>query len=167
MVTEFGPGAFSARAVATRAQLPLAAVSYYFPHLDDLLGAAIVKVLQGWLDHGLQVIAAIQGTGVDVAADAITAALLPPGPAVAVRIRYQHLLAAAGHPVAVAAVADLRPSLRALVGATLTATDTRSRLSADAIVALLDGAAVGAVSEGAPDPRQRVTHALLDVLESA
>jgi AcrR family transcriptional regulator len=166
VVSEHGPGGFSARSVATRAQLPLAAVSYYYsPRLDDLLGAAVELVLQQWIDHGSTVVAAVRGTGVDAAARAITDALLPPGPADAVRHRYEHLLAAAGHPVSAAAMADLRPVLRGLVVDVLSATGTRSRFSADALVSLVDGTAVGAVSEGGPDPRRQVASALREVLD--
>ena len=45
VVGEHGPAAFSARAVATQAKLPLGAVSYYFPVLDELLGEALAAVL--------------------------------------------------------------------------------------------------------------------------
>ena len=55
-----GPAAFSARSVAAQAQLPLAAVSYYFPGLDDLLGAAVAVVLRQWIDHGSAVVAGYQ-----------------------------------------------------------------------------------------------------------
>ena len=159
-----GPGAFSARAVAAQAQLPLAAVSYYFPRLDDLLAEAIVVVLRGWLEHGRLVAEATQGSGVDSAAAAITAALLPPRRPGAVRNRYEHLLAAAGNPVSAGALAELRPELRLLIGEILAVTGVRSRLSHDAIIALVDGAAVGAVSEGAADPRDRVESTLRTVL---
>ena len=52
VVGEHGPAAFSARAVAVQAKLPLGAVSYYFPVLDHLLGEALAAVLTGWLAHG-------------------------------------------------------------------------------------------------------------------
>ena len=174
VVSEHGPAGFSARSVATRAQLPLAAVSYYFPRSDDLLGAAVAVVLRQWIDHGRTVVAGVidtvidtaRDTGVEAAARAITDALLPPGPADAVRHRYEHLLAAAGHPVSAAAMADLRPVLRGLVADILSATGTRSLFSTDALVSLVDGTAVGAVSEGRPDPRGQVASALREVLDA-
>ena len=169
VVSEQGPAAFSARSVAAQAQLPLAAVSYYFPRSDDLLGAAVAVVLQQWIDHGRTVVAGVDravDTGVEAAACAITDALLPPGPADAVRHRYEHLLAAAGHPVSAAAMADLRPVLRGLVADILSATGTRSLFSTDALVSLVDGTAVGAVSEGRPDPRGQVASALREVLDA-
>jgi len=166
VVSEQGPAAFSARSVAAQAQLPLAAVSYYFPRSDDLLGAAVAVVLRQWIDHGRTVVAAAHDTGVEAAARAITDALLPPGPADAVRHRYEHLLAAAGHPVSAAAMANLRPVLRGLVVDILSATGTRSLFSTDALVSLVDGTAVGAVSEGRPDPRGQVASALREVLDA-
>jgi hypothetical protein len=57
-------------------------------------------------------------------------------------------LAAASYPVAAAALADLRPQLRQLIDAILAHTGTTSAIGADGLLALLDGAAVGAVSEG-------------------
>ena len=166
VVSEQGPAAFSARSVAAQAQLPLAAVSYYFPRSDDLLGAAVAVVLRQWIDHGSAVVASVIDTGVEAAACAITDALLPPGPADAVRHRYEHLLAAAGHPVSAAAMANLRPVLRGLVADILSATGTRSLFSTDALVSLVDGTAVGAISEGRPDPRGQVASALREVLDA-
>jgi DNA-binding transcriptional regulator YbjK len=160
VLSRHGPGAFSARAVATQAALPLAAVSYYFPRLDDLFGLAMAGVLSEWLAHGSAVAASVRSGGVDAAARAVTAALLPTGPPEAVRYRYEHLLAASAHPVATAALADLRPRLRTLIAQILTKTRTRTSLDPDVILALLDGAAVGAVSEGAADPRARVVSTL-------
>lgn len=169
VVDRHGPAGFSARAVATAGGLPLAAVSYYFPQLDDLLAAAVDVVLAGWVEHGEAVAAELIAggrVGIDAAATDITRAILPPGPASAVGHRYQHLLAAAGSPVTAAAMARLRDTLQALVNGILRATEVRSGLSADAIVALVDGAAVGAIAEGRPDPAERVRDTLRDVLRS-
>lgn len=155
VVDRQGPAGFSARAVAAAGGLPLAAVSYYFPRLEDLLSAAVEVVLRGWIDHGHTVAedAAASGhRGIDAAATAITRALLPPGPPSAIAHRYQHLLAGAANPESAAALAGLRGTLEALVAGILAATAVDSRLSSDAIVALVDGAAVGAIAEGRPDP---------------
>ena len=148
-----GPAAFSARSVAGQAGLPLAAVSYYFPTLDDLLGAAIAVVVRGWVDHGEAVVGELEKTaerhGTARAATAIGAALLPSGGAPQLRRRYEQLLAAASYPVAAAAMADLRPRLRVLVERILLSTGATSVIGADGLIALLDGAAIGAVSESA------------------
>lgn len=159
VVDQQGPAGFSARAVAIAASLPLASVSYYFPRLDDLLAAALQVVLRGWINHGEAVAADAKASGkhgIDAAATAIVRAILPPGPATTITHRYQHLLAAAGNPVAAAAMARLRGSLEQLVAEILRATAVRSSLSNDAIIALVDGAAVGAIAEGRPDPAHRI-----------
>ena len=62
-------------------------------------------------------------------------------------------------------MADLRPVLRGLIAEVLSATGTRSRFSTDALVSLVDGTAVGAVSEGRADPRRQVASALREVLD--
>lgn len=167
VLDDHGPGAFTARAVAAAAGLPLAAVSYYFPRLDDLLAAATDAVLRGWIAHGEACAAAVTETGRAAAADAVTAALLPPGDPNAVLHRYDHLLAAARSPIAATALASLRPALQELVERILTKTRTTSALSPDALVALVDGAAVGALAEGDPDPRQRVKSVVLQALQEA
>jgi len=160
-----GPSAFTARAVATAAGLPLAAVSYYFPSLDDLLSAAIGEVVGGWLADGEKgAKAAMSAEGVEPAVLAITAALLPGGSPEAIRLRYEHLLAAGTNPVTAAALAELRPRLASLIREILTGTGVRSAISADAIISLVDGAAIGATSEGDRTPRSRIEAALREVL---
>ncbi|MET0863128.1 MAG: hypothetical protein ABWZ98_02225 [Nakamurella sp.] len=151
VVAAGGPVAFSARSVAAQSGLPLAAVSYYFPRLEDLLGAAIAVVVGGWVEHGATVVGALEavagGTGVELAAATLADALLPPGDSTAIRHRYEQLLATASYPVAAAAMADLRPQLLALVERVLDRTRTSSLIGEHGVIALLDGAAVGAVSE--------------------
>ena len=166
VIAERGPGAFSARAVAAQSGLPLAAVSYYFPQLDDLFGAAVVTVLDGWLASGQRgaMVEMRSRNGVAAATVAITAALLPGGSPATIRIRYEHLLAAAGNPVAATAMARLRPRLAELIGEILDSTGVSASISPDAIISLVDGAAVGAVSEGEAAPRSRVERVLLEVL---
>ena len=155
VVGEHGPAGFSARAVAAAGDLPLAAVSYYFPLLDELLQAAVAIVVQGWIDHGDAVAARAAASGergIDAAATAITRALLPPGPPTAIAHRYEHLLAAARDPGTAAAMAGLRGCLEVLVAGILGTAAVASRLSPTAIIALVDGAAVGAIAEARADP---------------
>lgn len=167
VVHEHGPAGFSARAVAAAGGLPLASVSYYFPRLDDLLAAAVDIVLRDWLTHGETVAKdtrAAGRVGIDVAATAIVGAILPPDRPAAIAHRYQHLLAAAANPVASVAMAALRTGLERLVDDILDTTAVQSPLSADALVALVDGAAVGAISEGRPDPADRVRATVREAL---
>lgn len=166
VVDEHGPAGFSARAVATRAQLPLGAISYYFPVLDDLLGEALAAVVGGWLEHARSVAAVSKGRGITSAATVITAAVLPADTPDAVRNRYDHLLAAGRNPVAAAAMAALRPQLAELILGILGTARVRSRLTPDTLLALVDGAALGAIAEGA-DPVDRVRVTLRQALHSS
>lgn len=170
VVDRHGPAGFSARAVAIASGLPLAAVSYYFPRLDDLLSAAVDIVLRSWTEHGHTVAADAAASGrkgIDAAATTIARALLPPGPPPVIAHRYQHLLAGAARPDTAAALAALRSTLEALVRDILTTTAVNSALSSDVIVALVDGAAVGAIAEGRPDPAAVVQSTLRAALRAA
>ena len=162
-----GPAAFSARAVATQAKLPLGAVSYYFPALDDLLGEALAAVIAAWLEHGETVAAATKGSGITRAATAITAAVLPSGGPDAVRNRYEHLLAAGRNPVAAGAMAALRPELEALIARILISAGVDSHLTPDALLALVDGASLGAIAEGADEPVDRVRTTVAEALRAS
>lgn len=51
-----GPQALSARAVATEADVPLAAVSYYFATVDDLVRAAAQRLFEGYLDAATRLV---------------------------------------------------------------------------------------------------------------
>ena len=162
-----GPAAFSARAVATQAKLPLGAVSYYVPALDDLLGEALAAVIAAWLEHGETVAAATKGSGITRAATAITAAVLPSGGPDAVRNRYEHLLAAGRNPVAAGAIAALRPELEALIARILVSAGVDSHLTPDALLALVDGATLGAIAEGADEPVDRVRTTVAEALRAS
>lgn len=167
VIADHGPAGFSARAVAKQARVPLGAVSYYFPVLDDLLGEALAAVLTDWLEHGESVAAATKGRGITHAATAITTAVLPAGAPDAVRTRYEQLLAAGRNPVAAKAMATLRPELEVLIGRILIRTRVSTELTPNALVALVDGAVVGAISEGADDPLSRVRTMLREVLRGS
>lgn len=168
VVHEHGPAGFSARAVATAGGLPLASVSYYFPRLDDLLAAAVDIVISDWLTHGENAARHARATGrhgIGAAATTIVSAILPPGPPSAIAHRYQHLLAAATNPATAAAMATLRGSLELLVTDILETTAVHATVSANAIISLVDGAAVGAIAEGRPDPAERVRSTVSEVLQ--
>lgn len=49
LLAEMGPETVTARAVAARAEVPLAAVSYYFRTVDDLLRQAAEEVFEAYL----------------------------------------------------------------------------------------------------------------------
>ena len=164
LLIESGPGGFSARSVAAQARLPLAAVSYYFPVLDELLAAAARRVFLEWIEHGRSVAAEVREHGADAAARAITAALLPPGDATAALSRYEQMLAAARTPPVATALGALRPDFEAIIAEVLQRTRVRTPLSPNILLSLVDGTVVGCLAEGRPDPAAETIAALRDVL---
>ena len=163
-IEEYGPAACSARTVAAAADLPLASVSYYFPHLNELLGLGTARLADGWLRHGRAVAAARQGTGPAVAAETLTDALLPSGDRTALLARYEQLLAAARIDEVAAAVAQIRPALEELISDILRGCRVSTRLSPATVLAVVDGAVVGALSELRTVPSAVVRAALEDLL---
>lgn len=183
LAAEHGPAACTARAIATEAGLPLAAVSYYFPDLSVVVGEAVHRVCTRWREHAQYV--ADRYCGAPPGADdrarlarAVSTAILPPGRTSgtasvdggaetlpgrsAVVSRYRHLLAAADSPAAMAEMSSLRADLVAIVSRMLPHPDTRT---ADLLVTVVDGAALGAVAEGDPDPADRVVTAVRTALD--
>lgn len=151
ILQERGFDALSHRAVAARAGLPLAATTYYFASLDDLVAAAVQVFGEPYLKHARRVMQAlppppqpasvVAGLVVSLVAgpeqDAGTASLLT---------FYERYVQAGRHP-------RLRPLVRAW-------TDELERLSADVlrrylgedaamlapqVVALVDGLLLGAL----------------------
>ena len=59
LVAEQGIAAVSHRAVAERAGLPLAATTYYFASLAELVEAAVVVAADGWLSAARAVVAGL------------------------------------------------------------------------------------------------------------
>jgi AcrR family transcriptional regulator len=51
LITDVGVGALTHRAVAATAGIPLARVTYHFPKVEDLMGAAAQRYLQDFDDH--------------------------------------------------------------------------------------------------------------------
>jgi len=106
LLGESGPTAVTARAVAAHAEVPLAAVSYYFDGVDDLLGEAADKLFEAYLRQATALVR--DGDGRRWQETLVRVWLDPsvdgPDPG-RVRSTMQQLLAAAG-------AASLRPALR-------------------------------------------------------
>ena len=62
LLGEQGPAALSARAVATAAGVPLAAVTYYFATVDDLVRAGAERLYEGYLATARELLAADDGS---------------------------------------------------------------------------------------------------------
>lgn len=79
-----------------------------------------------------------------------------------VATRYRHLLAAADNPVVTVEMATLRIDLVTVVATLLP--PCRAGI-ADLLVTVVDGAALGAIAEGDPDPARRVVAAVATTLD--
>lgn len=144
---EVGPAAVTHRGIAARAEVPLAATTYYFDSLDDLVGAAGEVLAQRWASHAASVAAQVVGpTSVDEQARILVDAVLPEGGEAAVRGHYEHLVSAGRSPALAEAYAAGRSALDAVVGELLGTLGLA--IVPELVVALVDGAAVTSLSEG-------------------
>lgn len=199
LVIESGPATLTHRTIAQRADVPLAATTYYFASLDDLVGAAGTRLAERWAVHADAVLAAVTaeaaagttpasagedpgertaGSGdgpsqdllfPDVAlqeplgvrerpdsADRILSverrcavlvdAVLPAGGDLAVRGHYEHLVSAGRDETLAAAYAAGRAGLDEAVTQIVDLLDIP--VGPEIVVAVVDGAAVSALSEG-------------------
>ena len=181
LLVEGGFGAVAHRAVAARAGVPLAATTYYFSSLDDLVGAALASLADTWL-AGAQAVVGRLPDRVDDAhalAQAVVDVVLSGSGADdgAVLTMYERFLQAGRSP-------HLRPVVTAY-GARLDALllDVLRRASPGAdeaavrrVLATLDGTVLRALAEGRPvvpaavaavTPLLPVTRSLDDLLDAA
>lgn len=180
LVVEAGPSTLTHRTIAQRADVPLAATTYYFASLDDLVGAAGTRLAERWAVHADAVLAAVTaevtaGVSAEVATGAssdVTAvvtvaagrsgvaevlsverrcavlvdAVLPAGGPLAVRGHYEHLVSAGRDDTLAAAYAAGRAGLDEAVTQIVGLLDIP--VGPEIVVAVVDGAAVSALSEG-------------------
>ncbi|UFU05814.1 TetR/AcrR family transcriptional regulator [Ruania halotolerans] len=143
VLLEQGPTALTHREVATRAGCSLSATTYYFASLSDLVTAAGTQIVARWAEQAERVAdrleaAAPQHTRISAAVEAVL-----PEPD-QVRGHYEHL-AGAGRSEAVAAA---YAAGRARVDAAVERITGPIGLDAELVVAVIDGAAITALSEG-------------------
>ena len=167
LVADGGPDAVSHRAVARAAGVPLAATTYYFAGLDDLLAAAVERVAGAELDAAAALVDGLAprhrspGATADVLVDVLLgrdrrddAALLA---------FYERFLAAGRYPA-------VRPALReARAGIDAQLTEALRRCGhpdADVgtLVALADGTVLSALVEGDGRARERARDAVAAAL---
>lgn len=167
VVLREGPGALTHRRVAAAAGASLSATTYYFADLDELAAAAGTVLARSWAQNAAAVLASLDApqaadAGADVpgvpalgaargraaAADAVVAAVLPPGDDDAVRAQYEHLLGSGRNRALAHAFADGRAEVDDVVARVLAAVGLD--LAPDVAVALVDGAVVSALSEDRP-----------------
>ena len=177
LVVEAGPSTLTHRTIAQRADVPLAATTYYFASLDDLVGAAGTRLAERWAVHADAVLAAVTAeVTADLTAE-VTAgatagvaevlgrpgsvaavlslerrcavlvdAVLPAGGPLAVRGHYEHLVSAGRDDTLAAAYAAGRAGLDEAVTQIVDLLDIP--VGPEIVVAVVDGAAVSALSEG-------------------
>jgi DNA-binding transcriptional regulator YbjK len=163
-MAEYGPGECSARTVAAAADLPLAAVSYYFPRLDELLGLAAGRLVAGWLGHARAVAATRVGTGPAVAIETLTAAMLPSADPAAVRSRYEMVLAAARSESLAGPVAELQAGLTGTIAEVLVGAELPDPPTPATVRASVDGAVLDALADGATDLPAAARRVLAELL---
>lgn len=181
LVVEAGPSTLTHRTIAQRADVPLAATTYYFASLDDLVGAAGTRLAERWAVHADAVLAAVTAeVTADLTAEVraeVTAgatagvaevlgrpgsvaavlslerrcavlvdAVLPAGGPLAVRGHYEHLVSAGRDDTLAGAYAAGRAGLDEAVTQIVDLLDIP--VGPEIVVAVVDGAAVSALSEG-------------------
>jgi len=171
LVLDVGPAALTHRTIAQRADVPLAATTYYFASLDDLVGAAGTLLAESWATHADRVVETLvaevapagstesdEPAGDHRAGDpppsmtverrcaVLVDAVLPAGDDRAVRGHYEHLVSAGRDEVLAAAYATGRAGLDDAVTRLVDLLGVSA--GPEVVVAVVDGAAVSALSEG-------------------
>ncbi len=167
LVAELGPDGVSHRAVAAAAGLPLAATTYYFRDLADLLAAAVDRACAAEVGAAEAVVAAAgRGRrGVRETAGLVADVLLGPGRRsdAELQAHYERLLAGGRYP-------EVRPVLQAaggrlhgLVGELLTGGGHR-QVPVAVVVAVVDGTVLSALVERDGGARAAAEEAVADLL---
>ncbi len=166
LLEEGGFDAVRHRAVAARSGLPLAATTYYFESLDELVAAGAEHHARAELARGRSQLARLADGPPDDAAvvELVLDALVGPAAAGAeqVVLRYERFVTAARRPWLAPLMRQLSAELDELLldafALTRAAVD-RERLAL--LVAVVDGAVVNALVEADPDPRAAARAMLL------
>lgn len=172
LLAEGGFDAVRHRAVAERADLPLASTTYYFDSLDDLVLAALEHGAAAELAVARARLAGLRAghrdtdAAVELVLDLLVGGAPGPGDRERVVARYERFVASARRP----AVGDLQRRMRHQLDAVLT--EVLDRCGRDVtpdrlrhLVVVVDGAVVGSLIESAPDPRADARATLLEVLD--
>lgn len=173
LLLEGGFDAVRHRSVASRAELPLASTTYYFESLDDLIARAVefsgnleLDIMRGRIGDVTHRRRAAEAT-VELIVDLLVG---EPGDDATAQeqliARYERFIASARHPELRAVQLRLRAQLDDLLADVLRRSGRVVRHEQlRRVVAIVDGAVVGALSEVDPDPRRAARNALLDVVD--
>ncbi|MDN5914317.1 MAG: TetR family transcriptional regulator [Pseudonocardia sp.] len=167
LLAEGGFEAIRHRAVAERADLPLAATTYYFGSLEDLVTAATEHLGRTELAEARAALDAARPH--DDPAEVVLDMLLGPRSRTdgldAVLRHFERLVGAGRRPYLAPLMRAQRTELDALLDQALTrAGHTPDPKALRRIVALIDGAVVSALIEADADPRRIAREALVDAL---
>jgi DNA-binding transcriptional regulator YbjK len=144
-----GPASITHRTVAAKAEVPLAATTYYFSGLDELIAAAGRLLVEQWTEHTREVVERPDVPDTPRGkAERIVDALGPAGDETAVRGFYEHLVGAGRSRVLARVYAETRTMLDEVVVELLDRVGLD--LSPQLVVAIVDGAALTGLSEGRP-----------------
>jgi DNA-binding transcriptional regulator YbjK len=168
LVAAEGPDGVSHRAVAAAAGVPLAATTYYFGSLDDLLVAAVQRAADDELAPITELVAALprRASSADRVAGIVLDVVLGPDRLedADLQAHYERFLAGGRHPSLRPVLQQARRRVDALLTEALercghTGTDTAH------LVAVLDGTAISALVEGDGHARVRARAAVAALLE--
>lgn len=160
LLSEGGFDAVRHRAVAERAGMPLAATTYYFSSLEDLITAAVEEEGREELAAGRARLEALveQHRSTDMVVELVLDMLLGAesrtGGAESVLLRYERLVGSPRRPYLAPLMRELGAELQELLAEILARSGMqvgRDRLQE--LIALVDGAVVNALVESDPDPR--------------
>jgi len=171
VLLERGFAAVSHRSVAERAGLPLAATTYYFTSLDDLMAEALTRLAEAWLAQARAVMAELPDR-LDVAG--LLGALIRMNdptvgagePLFSRLTLYERYLEAARHPRLRRLVVHYDEQIESLLRTVLERSGFAGSIeNARLVLAVIDGATLRALAEGLPDSFVRgVLGQLLDTL---
>ncbi|KAA0021913.1 TetR/AcrR family transcriptional regulator [Antrihabitans cavernicola] len=173
LLLEGGFDAVRHRSVASRADLPLASTTYYFESLDDLIARAVefsgnleLDIMRGRIGDVTHRRRAAEAT-VELIVDLLVGA--PSHDAAdqeQLISRYERFIASARHPELREVQSRLRAQLDDILADVLRRSGRVVRQEQlRRVVAIVDGAVVGALSEREPDPRRSARGALLEVID--
>jgi DNA-binding transcriptional regulator YbjK len=172
LLVEGGFDAVRHRAVAERADLPLASTTYYFDSLDGLITAAVEHHARAELVRGRALLEALptERRDLDSVIDLVLDQLLGPPAgerdAELVLLRYERLVATFRRPYLRPLMHSLGTELRGLLQEVFDRSGTpvdERRL--EQLIALVDGAVVNALIEVNPDPRAVAQRMLRESLQ--
>ncbi|ACV08196.1 transcriptional regulator, TetR family [Jonesia denitrificans DSM 20603] len=167
LITQHGPSYLTHRRVADTAGVPLAATTYYFTSLVDLLAAAGERMWSSWTTHTVTCVTqALMNPPhtPDEYSAVIVDAILPPGDDTALRGHYEHLISQGRNHASTPTLDAYRATHRQAVDTLITALGLP--LTADTVIACVEGAALRSLGNH-DTPRETARHQLTLLLDAA